>query len=49
MTMEEYGVRLEKLENKMIEVDQKLEAIQRIESYLTQKFQIPAYVINPQS
>ena len=49
VTVEEYGVRLNKLEMKMAEVDEKLESITRIQQYLIHTFQIPPHVAYPQS
>ena len=48
ITVEEYGVRLSKLETKMAEVDQKLESITRIQEYFIHTFQIPPHVAYPQ-
>ena len=46
MTVQEHGARLEQLEEKMAELDARLDVMRRIEAYLVDKYQIPASVLS---
>lgn len=46
MTVQEHGVRLEQLEEKMAQLDARLAVMRRIEAYLVDKYQIPASVLS---